>query len=133
MEWHNISGNPLVPSVQRKKIKSESQLCMSIFRFGIPKRLCKMKKKIRRKSSSYKIRQMFCSCFMTWFIQYWHLHKEFIVFIQESEIVKSVTFRSSPLLVDGFLPRKLKYSLPGIFSAITHFCQTKYFPSSSSR
>lgn len=40
----DMAGNPIVPSVQRKKMKQEANCALPFFGSGIPKRFCNIKK-----------------------------------------------------------------------------------------
>lgn len=124
----DLAGNPIVPSVQRKKINQEANCALPFFGSGIPKRFSNTKKKSKEKGLFIKIRYVFLAVL-------WHSLKSIgtgtrvqSVHSRVAEIVKSSTICSSPLPLDGYLLHEVKYSLPVVLSAITYFCQMSIFP-----
>lgn len=129
----DLAGNPIVPSVQRKKINQEANCALPFFGSGIPKRFSNTKKKIKRERSFYKNQVCVSSCSVTQFEKYWHRHKssehsftsrrdcQIFNNLQQSSTTgwlftawSEVFFASGPQCNNVFLP-------------------DEYFPSSSSR
>lgn len=124
----DMAGNPIVPSVQRKKMKQEANCALPFFGSGIPKRFCNIKKIKRMRSFYKKIRYGFLAVL-------WYSLKSIgtctrvqSVHSGIAEIVKSLTICRSPLPLDGYVLHEKKYSLPVVLSAITYFCQMNIFP-----
>lgn len=55
----DLAGNPIVPSVQRKKINQEANCALPFFGSGIPKQFSNTKKKSKEKGLFIKIRYVF--------------------------------------------------------------------------
>lgn len=131
MEQHKLAGNPIVPSVWRKKIKKANCACPSLD-LKFPRDSAKFK---NLKNQVFQYNQ----------INVLYLFHDMVYKVlapaqrvQSShsgvtEIVRFLANCSSPLVAVGYLLHELKCSLSLIFSTILYFSQTKYFSSYSSR